>query len=46
MKEKMIKVDEDVHQKAKLDALKKNMSLKDYVRKLVFQDINTPVIKV
>ena len=31
----MIKVDADVHQKAKLDALKKGMSLKDYIRKLV-----------
>jgi len=38
MKLKMLQVDEDTHEKAKLQALKKKMSIKAYIKMLVEKD--------
>ena len=35
---KMLQVDRDVHEMAKLKALQKKMSIKDYIRSLVEKD--------
>ncbi len=35
---KMIQVENEVHEEAKLQALKKNMSLKDYIKFLISKE--------